>query len=81
MNASFCMSDLVTLCDSHIDFFSLLGLTTPPVMTGQQFRALVRQAEDVLSVMMSDPESDQVFELLTRQILDDLVQHMPLPLQ
>ena len=81
MSASFCMSDLVNLCDTHIDFFSMLGLPTPSVLTAEQFRTLVLQAEDVLSVMMSDPESGQVFELLTRQILDDLVQHMPLPLQ
>lgn len=77
MTASFCMSDLVSLGDSHIDFFSLLGLPTHAVMTAEQFKRLVLQAEGVLSVMMSDPESDPVLELLTRQILDDLVQHLP----
>ena len=77
MSASFCMSDVVTLGDSHIDFFTLLGLPTPSVMTAEQFKTLVCQAEGVLSLMMSDSESDLVFGLLTRQILDDLVQHMP----
>lgn len=77
MSASFCMSDVITLGDSHIDFFTSLGLPTHPVMTAEQFKALVRQAEDVLSVMMSDPDSDPVAELLTRQILDDLVEHLP----
>lgn len=77
MSTSFCMSDVVSLCDSHIDFFSVLGLATPAVITSEQLRALVCQAEGVLIVMMSDPESDPVAELLTRQILDDLVQHLP----
>lgn len=77
MSASFCMSDVVTLGDSHIDFFTLLGLPPHSVMTAEQFNTLVCQAEGVLIVVMSDPDSDPVAELVARQILDDLVEHLP----
>lgn len=43
----------------------------------EQFRTLVLQAEGVLVAMKSDPESDPVSELLARQILDDLTEHLP----
>lgn len=78
MSASFWMSDLVTLGDTHVEFFQVLGLPAPPVMTAEQFKTLVRQAEGTLVLMMSEPGSDPVFELLSRRILDDLVEHLQL---
>ena len=73
MSVSFWMSDLVSLGDSHRDFFQTLGLQPPPVMTTGQLQEPLQQAEDMLVVMASDHQSDPVVEFLTREILDDIV--------
>lgn len=74
MDTSFYMSGLVSLGGSHSAFFGTLGLAAPPVMTMRQLQNLLQDAEDALSVMMLDPDSDQVAEWLTRQILNDLAE-------
>lgn len=74
MDTSFYMSDLVSLSGTHSAFFGTLGLTAPPVMTMRQLKNLLHDAEGALSVMMFDPDSDQVAEWLTRKILDDLAE-------
>ena len=74
MDTSFYMSGLVNLGATHSALFEMLGLPASPVMTMRQLQNLLRQAEGALSVMTFDPESDQVAEWLTRQILDDLVE-------
>lgn len=74
MDTSFYMSGLVSLGDAHSAFFETLDLPAPPMMTMRQLQNLLRQAAGALSVKMFDPDSDQIAEWLTRQILDDLVQ-------
>ena len=74
MDTSFYMSGLVNLGGTHRAFFGTPGLPAPPVMTMRQLQNLLREAEGALSVMMFDPDSDQVAEWLTRQILNDLVE-------
>lgn len=74
MSASFFMSGLVTLGESHGEFFTLLGLPAPSVLTVEQFHVLLSEARGVLSVMSSDPDADPVVEFLSSQILADIVQ-------
>lgn len=70
MDTSFYMSGLVTLGAAHSEFFEQLGLPAQRVMTIRRLQNLLQQAEGALSLMMSDPDSDQAAEWLTRQILD-----------
>lgn len=75
MDTSFYMSGLVNLGATHSALFEMLGLPASPVMTMGQLQNLLAQAEGALAVMTTfDPDSDQVAEWLTRQILDDLVE-------
>lgn len=77
MNVTFLMSGVVTLGESHSEFFELLGLPASSVLTIEQFRMLLWEAEGALMLMELDPQSDPVVEFLAGQILDDLIQHFP----
>lgn len=77
MSASFLMSGVVTLGDSHSEFSELLGLPAPSVLTVEQFHMLLWEAEGVLMLMELDPQSGPVVEFLSRHIIADLIQHSP----
>lgn len=77
MDTSVYMSGLVNLGAPHSAFFEQLGLPSPKVMTIMQLRTLLQDTDGALSLMMSDPDSDQVAEWLTRQILDIAQQFFP----
>lgn len=77
MSASFFMSGVVTLGESHSGYFELLGLPAPSVLRVEQFKLLLWEAEGALMLKELDPHSDPVVEFLSRHIIDDLIQHFP----